>query len=38
MRSDVSQNAIISIRQIENLCDNYHVSISVVDDNINEDV
>ena len=36
MRSDVSQN--ICIRQIKNLCDNYHVSISVVDENINEDV
>ena len=38
MRSDVSQNAIICIRQIKNLCDNYHVNISVVDENINEDV
>ena len=38
MRSDVSQNAIICIRPIKNLCDNYHVSISVVDENINEDV
>ena len=37
MRSDVSQNAIICIQQIKNLCDNYHVSISVVDENINED-
>ena len=38
MRSDVTQNAIICIRQIKNLCDNYHVSISVVDEDINEDV
>ena len=38
MRSDVSQNAIICIRLIINLCNNYHVSISVVDENINEDV
>ena len=38
LRSDVSQNAIICIRQIKNLCDIYHVSISVVDENINEDV
>ena len=37
MRSEVSQNAIICIRQIKNLCDNYHVSISFVDKNINED-
>ena len=37
MRSDVSKNAIICIRQIKNLCDNYHVSISVVDENINMD-
>ena len=38
MRSDVSQNAIICIRQVKNLCNNYHVSISVVNENINEDV
>ena len=38
MRSDLSQNAIIYIRLIKNLCNNYHVSISVVDENINEDV
>ena len=37
MCSDVSQHAIICIRQIKNLCDNYHVSSSVVDENINED-
>ena len=37
MRSDVSQNAIMCIRQIKNLCDNYHFSISVVDEHINED-
>ena len=37
IRTDVSQNAIICIRQIKNLCYNYHVSISVVDENINED-
>ena len=34
MRSDVSQNAIICIRLIKNPCNNYHVSISVVDENI----
>ena len=38
MRSAVSQNAIICIRLIKNICNNYHVSISVVDENINEDV
>ena len=38
MRSAVSQNPIICIRLIKNLCNNYHVSISVVDENINEDV
>ena len=37
MHSDVSQNAIICIRQIKNLCDNYHVSISVDDENMNDD-
>ena len=37
MQSDVSQTAIICLRLIKNLCDNYHISISVVDDNINED-
>ena len=36
MHSDVSQNAIIYTRLIKNLCDNYHVSISVVYENINE--
>ena len=38
MRSDVNQNAIICIRQIKNLCDNSNVIISVVDENVNEDV
>ena len=38
MRSNVRQNDIIGIGQIKNLCDNYHVSISVVDENIIEDV
>ena len=39
MPADVSQNTILRMRQIKNfLCDNYHVSISVVDENINEDV
>ena len=38
MRSDVSQNSIICILLIKNLCNNYHVSISVVNENINEDV
>ena len=38
MRSDVSsQNTIVCIRHIKNQCDNYHVSISVGDENINED-
>ena len=38
MRSAVSRNAIICIRLIKNLCNKYHVNISVVDENINEDV
>ena len=38
MRSDVSQNAIICIRLIENICNNHHASISAVDENTNEDV
>ena len=38
MRSAVSQNGIICIRLIKNLCNNYYVSISVVDENINENV
>ena len=37
MRSYVSQSAIICMRQIKNICDIYHVSISDVNENINGD-
>ena len=33
----MSVKMLLCIRQIKTLCDNYHVSISVVDKNINED-